>query len=126
MNIKFSDISRIHLPLKNQFDKVYNRIFEESSFIGGNYLNEFELKFKKLFKCDYFIPVSNGTDSIYLILRSLGITFGDEVITVTNTWISTSETITMTGAKPVFVDCDDYFTIDVSKIEKKLHQTLKQ
>jgi len=125
MNIKFSEISRIHHPLKSQFDEVYNKIFEESSFIGGNYLNEFESKFKKLFKCDYFVPVSNGTDSIYLILRALGISHGDEVITVTNTWISTSETITMTGATPVFADCDDYHTIDVSKIENKITSKTK-
>jgi len=125
MDVKFSDISRIHQPLKSQFDKVYNRIFEESSFIGGNYLNEFESKFKKLFKCDYFVPVSNGTDSIYMILRALGISSGDEVITVTNTWISTSETITMTGANPVFVDCDEYHTIDASKIENKITSKTK-
>ena len=125
MNIKFSDISRIHNPLKNEFDKVYNRVFEESSFIGGSYISEFELKFKKLFNSKFFIPVSNGTDSIYLILRSLNIKSGDEVITVSNTWISTSETITMTGAKPVFVDCDEFHTIDVSKIERKINSKTK-
>ena len=125
MNIKFSDISRIHLPLKEKFDNVYNRIFNESSFIGGGYLSEFETKFKNIFDCKYFIPVSNGTDSIYLILRALDISMGDEVITVSNTWISTSETISMTGATPVFVDCDGYYTIDVSKIEKQITSKTK-
>ena len=51
----------------------------------------------------------------------LNIKEGDEVITVSNSWISTSETISQTGAKPVFVDIEkDYFTIDPDQIEAKI------
>ena len=67
------------------------------------------------------ISCANGTDAIYITLKVLGIGPGDEVITVANSWISTSETISQAGAKPVFVDINpDYYTIDVLKIEEKI------
>lgn len=55
----------------------------------------------------------------------LGIGSGDEVITTAMSWIATSETVTQTGAKPVFVDVDEYFTIDVNKIEEKITNKTK-
>jgi dTDP-4-amino-4,6-dideoxygalactose transaminase len=54
-----------------------------------------------------------------------GIGCGDEVITVSNSWISTSETISQTGAKPVFVEPDEYFTINVAEIEAKITKATK-
>jgi dTDP-4-amino-4,6-dideoxygalactose transaminase len=50
-------------------------------------------------------------------MKMLGVGIGDEVITTAYSWISSSETISQTGAKPVFVDIDEYFTIDVAKLE---------
>ncbi len=59
-------------------------------------------------------------------LKALGIGEGDEVITTALSWISTSETITQTGAKAVFVDIEpDYFTIDPTKIEEKITDKTK-
>ena len=59
-------------------------------------------------------------------MKMLGIGQGDEVITVANSWISTSETISQTGARPVFVDCDPiYYTIDVDLIESKITKNTK-
>ena len=59
-------------------------------------------------------------------MKMLNIGYGDEVITVSNSWISSSETITQTGAKPVFVDCDpDFYTIDTNLIENKITSKTK-
>lgn len=59
-------------------------------------------------------------------MKALGIGLGDEVITVANSWISTSETITQCGARPIFVDIDPvYYTIDESKIEEKINLNTK-
>ena len=56
----------------------------------------------------------------------LGIGIGDEVITVANSWISTSETITQTGAKVVFVDIDpEYYTMDIEDIHRKITSRTK-
>jgi dTDP-4-amino-4,6-dideoxygalactose transaminase len=67
------------------------------------------------------IGVANGTDALFVALKILGVRAGDEVITAANTFIATSEAITMTGARVVFVDIDPRtYNIDVSKIEEKI------
>ncbi|MFM9945500.1 MAG: DegT/DnrJ/EryC1/StrS family aminotransferase, partial [Bacteroidia bacterium] len=73
------------------------------------------------------ISVANGTDSLYIIMKMLGIGQGDEVITVANSWISSSETITQTGAKPVFIDVhQEYFSsMDENRIEQAITSKTK-
>ena len=66
-----------------------------------------------------------GTDAIKLSLKVLGVKHGDEIITAANTFFVTVGAICELGAKPVFVDCDDSFCMDVNKIEKKKLQKTK-
>ncbi|MEI6854212.1 MAG: DegT/DnrJ/EryC1/StrS family aminotransferase, partial [Bacteroidota bacterium] len=66
------------------------------------------------------IGTGNGTDAIWITLKNLGIGPGDEVITAANTFIATSESISMVGATPVFADVDPYFTLDPVDLEKKI------
>jgi dTDP-4-amino-4,6-dideoxygalactose transaminase len=126
MNIPFVDLKSQYLSIKNDIDKAISNVINESAFIGGYYVNLFEEEFSKLYDVKHCISVANGTDSLFIIMKMLGIGNGDEVITVANSWISTSETITQTGAKPIFVDIDsDYYTIDVTKIEKYINKNTK-
>jgi dTDP-4-amino-4,6-dideoxygalactose transaminase len=70
--------------------------------------------------------VGNGTDAIFLVLKAMGIGQGDEVITAANSFIATSEAITMTGARVVFVDIDSRtFNIDPIEIENKITKKTK-
>ena len=70
---------------------------------------------------DHCVGVANGTDALFIALRTLGIGPGDEVITVANSFIATSEAIKMAGAQVVFVDINpDTYTIDVNRIEEKI------
>jgi dTDP-4-amino-4,6-dideoxygalactose transaminase len=70
--------------------------------------------------------VGNGTDALFIALTTLGIGRGDEVITVANSFIATSEAITLTGAKVVFVDSDPKtYNIDVNQIEAKINESTK-
>src|SRR5262249_31442786 len=63
----------------------------------------------------------NGTDALYLALRAFGVGAGHEVITVAHTFIATAEAISLTGAKPVFVDIDpDTCLLDPAQLEKAL------
>ena len=121
MNIPFVDLKAQYLIIKNEIDSAIKNVIEETSFIKGKYVEEFENAYKSKYGVKNCIGVANGTDAIFVILKMLGIGPGDEVITVANSWISTSETITQTGAKPVFVDIEpDYYTIDTNKIEEKI------
>lgn len=126
MNIPFVDLYAQYLSIKVEIDEAIEKVIKETAFIGGNYVKEFEKKFADSFGVKNCISCANGTDAIYIVLKMLGVGQGDEVITVANSWISTSETIGQTGATPVFVDIEPNFsTIDVSKIESKITSKTK-
>ena len=121
MNIPFVDLRAQYLSIKDEIDEAINKVITETAFIKGHYVEKFEEEFANAYGVDNVIGCGNGTDAIYITLKALGIGVGDEVITVCNTWISTSETISQTGAKPVFIDINpDSYTIDVNKIEEKI------
>ncbi len=104
--------------IKKEIDSSINEIIRTTAFIGGKPVMDFELAFAKLYGIKNCISVANGTDSLYIIMKMLGIGPGDEVITVANSWISSSETISQTGAKPVFVDIDpNFYTLDEQLLE---------
>jgi dTDP-4-amino-4,6-dideoxygalactose transaminase len=126
MRIPFIDLRLQYENLKESIDAAIKRVIEDSSFIGGKYVTDFENEFARKYGVKNFISTANGTDSLYIIMRMLGIGPGDEVITVANSWISSSETITQCGAKPVFVDIDPvFYTIDENKIEEKINSSTK-
>ena len=109
MKIPFVDLKAQYLGMKDQIDHAIFSVVNETAFIGGKYVKEFENAFANLYGVDHCIAVGNGTDSLYILMKMLGIGKGDEVITVANSWISSSETISQTGARPVFVDIDEVF-----------------
>src|SRR5690606_9303108 len=115
MNIPFVSLKAQYLSIKQEIDQSIEEVITRTSFIGGEIVKNFEKEFSHMYGMKHCIGVANGTDAIYIALKMLGVGPGDEVITVANSWISTSETITQTGATPVFVDVDNYFTIDVGK-----------
>ncbi len=125
MNVPFVDLKTQYNSLKNEIDNAIQSIIERTAFIKGQEIEEFENAFAKKNEVKNCIAVANGTDAIYIALKMLGVKQGDEVITVANSWISTAETISQTGAIPVFVDIDKYSTIDVSKIEEKITSKTK-
>ena len=73
----------------------------------------------------FAVGVNSGTDAIKLSLKALGIKHGDEVITAANTFVATVGAITEIGAKPVFVDCDNTFCMNVDQVEKKITKKTK-
>lgn len=121
MKIPFVDLQAQYQNLKTEIDQAIQSVIKDTAFIRGKYVEAFEQAFAKAYGVKHCISVANGTDAIYITLKMLGIGAGDEVITVANSWISTSETITQTGARVVFVDIDpDYYTIDAAKIAAKI------
>lgn len=86
-------------------------------FTLGKPLTEFENRFAKLIGTKHAIGVNSGTDALKLSLEACGVGAGDEVITAANTFVATVGAICEVGAKPVFVDCDDTFCMNVDKLE---------
>ncbi len=126
MQVPFVDLRAQYISLKAEIDSAVLSVMENTTFIGGEPLTSFQNNFAEACGVKHCIGVGNGTDALYTILKSLGITAGDEVITVANSWISSSETISQCGAKPVFIDIEpNYYTIDVNKIEEKITSKTK-
>jgi dTDP-4-amino-4,6-dideoxygalactose transaminase len=93
-------------------------LVKTGDFTLGKPLKEFEEKFARLLGLPYAIGVGTGTDALMLSLKILGVGPGDEVITTPNTFVATVGAIAMAGARPVFVDNNEEYTIDVTKIEE--------
>lgn len=125
MKVPFVDLKAQYQSIKSDIDKAIFQVIEETSFIGGKHVQGFEEKFAELYGVKHCISLANGTDSLYVSMKMLGIGDGDEVITSAYSWISSSETISQTGATPVFVEIDEYFTINASKIEEKITDRTK-
>jgi len=121
MRVPFVDLRSQYFSIKQEIDSAIQKVIEDSAFIGGKYLASFEKHFADYIGAKCCIGVGNGTEALFIALKCLGITQRDEVITVANSFIATSEAITMTGARVVFVDCDEKtYNIDVRRIEKAI------
>lgn len=118
MKIPFVDLKSQYQSIKNTIDHAISEVIHNTAFIGGKYVQEFENEFAEFCGSKYCVGVGNGTDALYIAMRALGISTGDEVITAANSFIATSEAITMTGARVVFVDCHPTtYNIDTQKIQ---------
>ena len=118
MNIPLVGLKAQYLQIKSEIDAAIAGIIDRTEFIGGGQLRLFEEEFAGYCEAAACVGVGNGTDAIFLALKTLGIGPNDEVITAVNTFIATSEGITATGAKPVFVDVkEETMLMDPAKLE---------
>ena len=121
MRIPLVDLKAQYERIKDEIDAAIQEVIATSAFIGGPYVRAFEEAFAQFCEVKHCIGVGNGTDALFISLKSLGIGVGDEVITAANSFIATSEAITATGAQVVFCDIDPQtYNIDVSQIEVKI------
>ena len=125
MKVPFNDLSRIHDPLKNNVLNKFSKVIDKNDFILNNDVKIFEKNFSKYTNQKFSVSCANGTDAIELILRGLGIGMGDEVIVPVNTYIATSFAVDNVGAKPVFVDNDQYYLINIEKIKEKISKNTR-
>lgn len=126
MRIPFVDLKAQYHSIKNEIDGAIASVINDTAFIGGPYVKTFENDFARAYDVEHVIGCANGTDSLYILMKMLGVGKGDEVITVANSWISSSETITQTGAKPVFVDAHpQYYSMDEDQLESKINSHTK-
>ena len=126
MRVPFVDLVAQHRTLKHEILHLWEGVLDTASFIGGSHVMEFEREFAAACDVEHCVSVSSGTDAIRFILLALGVKPGDEIITVPNTFIATTEAISQAGAKPVFVDVDpDTYLMDPDKIEPAITEKTK-
>jgi dTDP-4-amino-4,6-dideoxygalactose transaminase len=121
MKVPFVDLYAQYLSIKPSIDDAIAEVIAESAFIRGPNVEAFERAWATTLGIKHCVSCANGTDALYIAMRGLGVRPGDEVITTAHSWISTSETITLAGARVVFCDTDyDTFTVDPELIESKI------
>ncbi len=120
------DLKEQHQQIKKEIFTAFERVYDQTAFSGGSFVEEFEKEFAGFCGTSFSIGVNNGTTALHLAMLALGIGPGDEVIIPANTFIATAWGISYTGAVPVFVDCDpDTWEIDPSKLEEKINSKTK-
>lgn len=121
MNIPLVDLKANYLSIKNEIDNAIHEVIDNTSFIMGKYLKTFEDNFKKFCNVKHMIGCSNGTAAVHLALAASGIKQGDEVITVPNTFIATTECISYVNGKIRFVEVEpDTSLINIDELEKSI------
>lgn len=124
--INFVDLRRQYGTIKRDINVAIKKVLGSGQFILGEECKLFEEEFARFIGVKYAVSVDSGSSALELSLRALGIGEGDEVITVSNSYIASASCISFVGAKPVMVDCDEEtFNIDVAKIEDKISDKTK-
>ena len=102
------------------------KILKSGIYVHGPKSKEFEKNFQKFTKAKNAISVSSCTAGMHLIYFTLGIGKGDEVIVPAQTHTATAHAVELTGAKPIFIDCEKKSgNIDVSKVIQKINKKTK-
>jgi dTDP-4-amino-4,6-dideoxygalactose transaminase len=121
MNIPFVDLRKQYAPLKQEILSGIEHVLDGMQLFLGENVQQLEKDFAQFCGATYGVGVSDGTTAIEILLRALEIGPGDEVITVSHTFIATTEAILLVGARPVFVDIDpNTYLMDVSQIEARI------
>jgi dTDP-4-amino-4,6-dideoxygalactose transaminase len=119
--IPFLDLVAPHEELKEELRAVFETALKTGGFVGGPMVEAFERDFAGFCDSRHCIGVGSGTDALLFALIGAGITPGDIVITVPNTFIATAEAISQAGARPVFVDIEERtYNMDPQKLREYL------
>ncbi|HQH13572.1 MAG TPA: DegT/DnrJ/EryC1/StrS family aminotransferase, partial [Candidatus Sumerlaeota bacterium] len=117
-SIPFVDLKAQYLSIKSEIDAAIQNVLDTSNFIMGENVKKFEQEFAAWSGAPFAIGCSSCTTAIHLALLGCKIEPGDEVITVSHTFIATAEAICHCGATPVFVDVDpETYNISPEQIE---------
>ncbi|MCX6122159.1 MAG: DegT/DnrJ/EryC1/StrS family aminotransferase [Ignavibacteriales bacterium] len=125
MKVPYTAFDIMNAPIRQQLIAAFENVIDSGRYIQGPECAAFEQEFALFCDTPFASGTSNGTDSLYLILRAIGVGPGDEVITAPNSFIASASTIALVGAKPVFVDVTEDLNIDPDKIEEAITQRTK-
>lgn len=118
--VKYIDYPRQFKKMKKDIMGTIHTVLSNGDLMLRQQLRDFEQNIAKFVGTRYAVGVSNCTDAMHLSLRALGITSGDEVITVSHTFIATVEVIKHTGAIPVLIDIGNDHNMDIELLESAI------
>jgi UDP-2-acetamido-2-deoxy-ribo-hexuluronate aminotransferase len=119
--IQMVDLKTQYEKIKLDVDKEIQEVINNTAFINGPAVKEFQKDLETYLNVKHVIPCANGTDALQIAMMALGLKPGDEVITADFTYVATAEVIGLLGLVPVLVDVkEDTFEISVEAIERKI------
>ena len=116
------------LQYRSVKEKIYKNILKvlnSGNYILGSEVQKFERDFAKYNNVKYAVSTKNGTDSLILALKALGVDKGDEVITTAHTALATISSIVSVGAKPVILDIEKVLYFESDNIIKSISKKTK-
>ena len=120
-NIPFLDLVSPHVELEAELTAVFQQVIRTAGFIGGPMVENFEKEFAAFCQTERAVAVNSGTDALRFALMAAGVKAGDAVVTVSHTFIATTEAISQAGALPEFVDIDERtYNMDPEKLREYL------
>ena len=126
MKVDIFSLKMQYREIKAELEGPIDKVLQSGAFILGEDVGLFEQEFARYCGVKYGIGVNSGTDALFLACLACEIREGDEVIVPSYTYIATVLAISMTGAKPIFVDINEKtYNIDVSKIEQLITKKTK-
>lgn len=121
MTVPFVDLQLQYASLKAEILTAVEGVMESAQFVLGKTVAEFEGRFAAAHRTRFCVGVGSGTEALHILLWAMEIGNGDEVVTVPQTFIATAEAISLTGARPVFVDIDpETYTMDPERLEQAI------
>ena len=123
--ISANRLDRGFYKYQDEFEAKALEVLRSGWYVLGKEVSSFEEEFAEYVGSKYCVGLASGLDALWIAFRVLGIGAGDEVIVQGNTYIASVMGITINGATPVFVEPDEYFNIDASKIEEKITEKTK-
>lgn len=125
MSVPFVSLDRQYRSLRSELLDEFDRVCSGGTYVMGETLERFERQVADFCEVRHAVGVANGSDALFLSLKALGVGPGDEVITCPNSFIATAWTIVAAGARPVFVDVTDDYTIDPGLVEHAITSRTK-
>ena len=125
-NILMVDLVGQYEKIKDEINQNIINSLQEGKFINGPIVKEFSQNLSNFLNVKHVIPCGNGTDALQIALMALELKPGDEIICPSWSYISTAETASLFGIKPVFCDVDRYtFNMTAENIEKLINKKTK-
>ncbi len=125
MKIMPNRLDRGFLKYQDEFEQKAIEVLRSGWYVLGKEVESFEQEFAAYTGSKYCVGLASGLDALWLAFRVLGIGAGDEVLVQGNTYIASVMGITINGATPIFVEPDEYYNIDVTKLEEKITEKTK-
>ena len=102
--IKMYNFNSQYKMIKDEIDSSIQSVLNDSAFSSGKYVQNFENKFSNYIGSKYCVAVNNGTSALHSALLALDVKPGDEILVPSFSFFATCESVSLTGASPVFVD----------------------